>query len=195
MRISSTISAHTDIELIDLYKERGDKAFVGELYKRYINFAFAICMKYLKDEDNAKDAAMQVFEKLFVDLKKHEVANFKSWLHTVLKNHCLHIIRDYAYKNRKEKEAEESYDNLVENQYLLYQDNDNGLEEKIDNLEMELCNLSHEQRTCIELFYLKDKCYQEVVTITGYTLNQVKSHIQNGKRNLKIYLEQNERRE
>jgi RNA polymerase sigma-70 factor (ECF subfamily) len=195
MRLSSNISAYTDIQLIDLYKEKGDKALVGELYKRYVNFAFAICMKYLKDEDNAKDAAMQVFEKLFVDLKKHQVTNFKSWLHTVLKNHCLHTIRDYTYKHKKEKEAEESYENLVENQYLLYQDNDNGLEEKIDNLEMELCNLSHEQRACIELFYLKDKCYQEVAEITGYTMNQVKSHIQNGKRNLKIYLEQNERQQ
>ena len=195
MRIKSTISVLSDQELVDLYKKEGDKRIVGELYKRYTRFAFSICMKYLKDEDNAKDGAMQVFEKLFVDLKKHEVSNFKSWLHTVLKNHCLHIIRDYAYKHKKEKEAEESYESLVENQYLLYQDNDNGLDEKIDNLEMELCNLSHEQRTCIELFYLKDKCYQEVATITGYTLNQVKSHIQNGKRNLKIYLEQNERRQ
>jgi RNA polymerase sigma factor (sigma-70 family) len=135
-----------------------------------------------------------VFEKLFLDLKRHQIVNFKSWLHSVLKNHCLHIIRDKAYKLTKEKEALNSYENLVENHLLLYQDNDDGFEEKIDNLEMELCNLSHEQRSCIELFYLKDKCYQEVAEITGYTMNQVKSHIQNGKRNLKITLEQNERK-
>ncbi|HCT30918.1 MAG TPA: RNA polymerase subunit sigma-24 [Bacteroidales bacterium] len=194
MHIKPNISTLSDQELIDLYKKEGDKRIVGELYKRYTRFAFAICMKYLKDEEDAKDATMQVFEKLFVDLKRHQVTNFKSWLHTVLKNNCLHIIRDNVYKMRKEKEAENSYENLVENQFLLYQDNSNGLEEKIDNLEMELCNLSHEQRVCIELFYLKDKCYQEVAEITGYTMNQVKSHIQNGKRNLKIYLEQNERR-
>lgn len=192
MQIKTNISALNDVELIDLYKKRGDKGIVGELYKRYTRFAFSICMKYIKDEENSKDAVMQVFEKLFVDLKRHQVTNFKSWLHSVLKNHCLHIIRDNQYKLIKEKEAINSYENLVENQFHLYQDNDDGFEQKVDNLEMELCNLSHEQRVCIELFYLKDKCYQEVAEITGYTMNQVKSHIQNGKRNLKISLQQNE---
>ena len=195
MRISSNISTLSDIALIDLYKEKGDKSIVGELYKRYTRFAFSICMKYLKDEERSKDAVMQVFEKFFVDLKKHSIVNFKSWLHSVLRNHCLHIIRDNAYKLIKEKEAINSYENLMENQLLLYQDTDDDFEAKIDNLEMELRNLSHEQRSCIELFYLKDKCYQEVAEITGYTMNQVKSNIQNGKRNLKISLEQNERRE
>lgn len=165
---------------------------VGELYKRYTRFAFSICMKYLKDEDRSEDAVMQVFEKLFEDLKRHQVTNFKSWLHSVLKNHCLHIIRDNAYKLTKEKEAINTYGNFVENQLLLYQDNDDGFEERIETLEMELCNLSHEQRVCIEFFYLKDKCYQEVADITGYTMNQVKSNIQNGKRNLKISLQQHE---
>lgn len=189
---SKKIEELDDNKLILLYQERADKEIVGVLYKRYTRFAFSICMKYLKDEENSKDAVMQVFEKLFDDLKRHQVATFKSWLHSVLKNHCLHIIRDNAYKLTKEKEAIYSYDNLMENQFHLYQDNDNGFDEKIENLEMELCNLSHEQRSCIELFYLKDKCYQEVAEITGYTMNEVKSHIQNGKRNLKISLQQNE---
>ena len=192
MQFKTNISALSDIALIDLYKKEGDKAIVGELYKRYTRFAFSICMRYLKDEESSKDAVMQVFEKLFDDLKRHQILNFKSWLHSVLKNHCLHIIRDNAFKLAKEKDAINSYENLVENQLNLYQDIDDGFEEKIDNLEMELCNLSHEQRSCIELFYLKDKCYQEVAEITGYTMNQVKSHIQNGKRNLKISLQQNE---
>jgi RNA polymerase sigma factor (sigma-70 family) len=181
-----------DIDLINLYKEKVDKRIVGELYKRYTRFAFSICMKYLKEEESSKDAVMQVFEKLFDDLKKHQISNFKSWLHSVLRNHCLHVIRDNAYKLTKEKEAINSFDDLVENQFHLYQDNDDGFEEKIESLEMELCNLSHEQRVCVELFYLKEKCYQEVVEITGYTINQVKSHIQNGKRNLKISLQKNE---
>jgi len=194
MLLKPNISSLSDIELIALYKKKGDKQVVGELYKRYTKFAFSICIKYLKDQEVSKDAVMQVFEKLFDDLMKHQILNFKSWLHSVLRNHCLHIIRDNAYKLTKEKEVLNSFDNLVENQFLLYQEGDDGFEERVENLEMELCNLSHEQRTCIELFYLKDKCYQEVAEITGFTMNQVKSHIQNGKRNLKITIEQNERR-
>ena len=193
MKISPSILSLSDIELVNLYKKSGDKQLVGVLYKRYTQFSFSICMKYLKDEDASEDAVMQVFEKLFEDLKKHQVSNFKSWLYSVLKNHCFHVLRDNAYKLKKEKDAINSYQNLVENQLILYQDNDDGFEERIETLEMELCNLSHEQKVCIELFYLKDKCYQEVSEITGYSMNQVKSHIQNGKRNLKINLEKNER--
>lgn len=192
MQKDSHISTLSDIELVTLYKDTGDKSIVGVLYKRYTRFGFSICMKYLKDEEASKDAVMQVFEKLFEDLKKHQVANFKSWLYSVLKNHCFHILRDRAYKLGKEKDAINSYENLVENQFHLYQDNDDGFEERIETLEMELCNLSHKQRVCVELFYLKEKCYQEVADITGYTMNQVKSHIQNGKRNLKISMQQNE---
>jgi len=192
LNLKSDISRLGDIELVSLYKETADKQIVGILYKRYTGFAFSICMKYLKDQDASKDAVMQVFEKLFEDLKRHQVTNFKSWLYSVLKNHCLHIIRDNTLKLAKEKDAANSFELFVENQLHLYQDNDNGFEERIETLEMELCNLSHEQRVCIELFYLKEKCYQEVAEITGYTMNQVKSHIQNGKRNLKISLQKNE---
>ena len=149
---------------------------------------FSICMKYLKDEESSKDAVMQIFEKLFVDLRKHEVANFKSWLHSVARNHCLHIIRDSKYQNQKMKDFSNSEEEVMENQLFLYQDSVNVLEDRVVELERELGNLSKEQRVCVELFYLKDKCYQEVAEITGYSLNQVKSYIQNGKRNLIISL-------
>ena len=188
------ISAYSDLQLIDLYKKDGDKQIVGELYKRNTRFVFSVCMKYLKDEESSKDAVMQIFEKLFVDLRKHEVSNFKSWLHSVTKNHCLHIIRDSKYQNQKMKDFSNSEEEIMENQLFLYQDSVNVLEERVAELERELGNLSKEQRVCVELFYLKDKCYQEVAEITGYSMNQVKSYIQNGKRNLAISLVNNERK-
>lgn len=189
------ISAYSDLALIDLYKKDGDKQIVGELYKRYTRFVFSICMKYLKDEESSKDAVMQIFEKLFVDLRKHEVSNFKSWLHSVTKNHCLHIIRDSKYQNQKLRDFSNSEEEIMENQLFLYQDSVNVLEERVAELERELGNLSKEQRVCVELFYLKDKCYQEVAEITGYSMNQVKSYIQNGKRNLINSLVGNERKQ
>lgn len=174
----------TDSDLVARYKKSRDKQIVGVLYKRYTRFVFAVCLKYLRNEDESKDAVMGVFEKLFDDLARHEVANFKSWLYSVSKNYCLHIIRDSKHKTQKESDTLVSSGTIMENQYFLDHDNENVLEERINDLERELCNLSEEQRACIELFYLKEKCYQEVAEITGYTMNQVKSYIQNGKRNL-----------
>lgn len=152
-------------------------------------------MKYLRDEESSKDAVMQIFEKLFVDLRKHEVSNFKSWLHSVTRNHCLHILRDSKYQNQKLKDFSNSEEEVMENQQFLYQDSVNVLEDRVADLERELGNLSKEQRVCVELFYLKDKSYQEIADETGYSLNQVKSYIQNGKRNLTNSMVGNERKQ
>jgi len=178
----------TDIQLIDLYRLKGDKELIGLLYKRYTRFVFAVCMKYLRSKDESEDAVMGIFEKLFEDLKKHTVANFKSWLYSVAKNYCLHEIRNSKSKAINQHEIVNFNAPFMESSINLYHDNDSVLEEQIEKLGKELGNLSEEQRICIELFYLKDKSYQEVSSITGFTLNQVKSYIQNGKRNLKISL-------
>lgn len=178
----------TDIELIALYKKKSDKEVIGILFKRYTGFVFAICLKYLRNRDESEDAVMQVFEKLFSDLHKHEVTHFKSWLYTVAKNHCLHIIR-----NRKKDVISSNIQiPIVETAANMYHDNVDVIDFKVEALERELCNLVHEQKVCIELFYIKEKSYNEVAAITGYTLNQVKSYIQNGKRNLKNNLSDHE---
>lgn len=185
-----SIDTLTDEELVTRYKQSGDKQLVGELYKRYTGFVFAVCLKHLHSHAQSEDAVMQVFEKLFSDLKKHSVQNFKSWLYTVAKNHCLHIIR--SRKKDFVLPDDNSGVQIMEFATNMYHDNDGVLEQHLARLELEIPRLSEEQRICIELFYLKKKSYTEVASITGYTLGQVKSYIQNGKRNLKLSLTGNE---
>ena len=192
MIYSEDIEKISDLDLITLYKEKGDKQFVGVLYKRYTGFVFAVCMKYLRSKDDSSDAVMQVFEKLFDDLKVHSVSNFKSWLYTVTKNHCLQHIRRVKAETEKEGEFVKSEEAFMENVQNLNHDGEDILELNLNNLRQAIRNIPAEQRTCIELFYLKEKSYKEVSDITGYTQNQVKSYIQNGKRNLKISLTSNE---
>jgi RNA polymerase sigma-70 factor (ECF subfamily) len=62
-------------------------------------------------------------------------------------------------------------------------------EHTYDLLEEAIQELSEEQKLCVNLFYLQKKSYQQITDRTGFTLMQVKSYIQNGKRNLKIILE------
>ena len=185
------ISTLSDSEIIMLYKTTRNKELVGELFQRYTRFVFLICMKYMKEEEQAKDATMQVFENLFVKLRRHEIRNFKPWLHSVAKNHCLILLR-------RKKESPSLKDDLcleipdpVESGYLLHLTDEK--ERQLTKLEDAILSLSKEQRTCIELFYLKKMCYQEVSNKTGYTNKQVKSYIQNGKRNLRLILEQHDR--
>jgi RNA polymerase sigma factor (sigma-70 family) len=178
----------SDIDLINLYKMHGDRTFVGELYKRYSGFCFAVSMKYLKEEEACHDAVMSVFEKLFDYLHKHQIENFKSWLYSVVKNHCLLELRKSKNTIRHYDETQLS-ENVMENRAFMYQGTDVLLEDRLQELEKAIPHLSEEQKTCIELFYLHDKSYQEVSQMTGYDMKKVKSYIQNGKRNLKIMLE------
>lgn len=187
---SDHISQQTDEDLIAVYRRNGDKAVIGELFKRYGHLVFGVCLKYLKNKEEANDMVLQTFEKLMEDLKSREVQNFRSWLHTVTKNNCLMHLR----KHKKVRERETDFE-LVD-PYLKAEEESNEkaeLEVKLTNLEAAVTELKDEQKQCIELFYLQEKCYNEVAEITGFTLKQVKSFIQNGKRNLRnILIKKNE---
>lgn len=180
-------SSLTDKELVDIYKNSTGLDALGELYKRYMDLAYGVCLKYLKNSEAAKDAVMQIFEELVVKLKKHEVENFKSWLYQVAKNHCLMQLR--SPRNLKTVEISPTLMQNEENVHL------NGVLEKEENLgKMERCleTLNSDQKTIIRMFYLEEKCYKEIVDATGHEWNQVRSFIQNGRRNLKLCMEKQE---
>jgi RNA polymerase sigma-70 factor (ECF subfamily) len=177
----------SDKELVALYKQSNDMTLLGELYQRYMELVYGVCLKYFKEPETAKDGVIQIFEELVLKLKKHEVENFKGWLHQVAKNHCLMQLR--TPKNLKTVEFKTEFVQNDENVHL------NGVLEKEENfqkLEYCLATLTAEQQQAIRLFYLESKCYNEIVEITGKEWNYVRSCIQNGRRNLKICMDKNE---
>ncbi|HMU69048.1 MAG TPA: sigma-70 family RNA polymerase sigma factor [Chitinophagales bacterium] len=185
-------SEMTDEALIEAYKQSGDTSLVGELYKRYAHLVYGVGLKYMKDPEEAQDVAMMVFEKLMVDLKQHQVQQFKPWLYMVAKNQCLMLIRKrkgHETVELPEYNLENDEDGGMESGLTAHLDDDSDIKEaQLNRLEEGIKTLNEEQKICVELFYLQDKSYVEVAEITGYDLKQVKSYIQNGKRNLKIFL-------
>lgn len=181
---SRDFTSLSDNDLIEAFKGSGDLAVWGELYRRYMGLVYGVCLKYLKDREESRDAVMQIFEKLIVTLKDHEVTHFKSWLYVSARNHCLMQLR-----SRKGKNFQEISPDLMESDAVLHPEDEPGLETDMTRLERCIDTLGSEQKWCVQLFYLKQKCYKEIVQLTGYDDNQVKSYIQNGKRNLKICME------
>jgi len=174
----------SDKELVTRYKEGGDMAVLGELYQRYMELVYGVCLKYFKEPERAKDSVMAIFEELVSKLKKHEVENFRAWLHQLAKNHCLMALR--TPKNMKTVEFKGELMQSEENGHL------NGILEKEENfrkLEDCLGSLAAEQQETIRLFYLEGKSYNEVASHTGLEWNKVRSLIQNGRRNLKNCME------
>ncbi len=182
------IDNQSDEDLVKLYQENGDLEVLGKLYQRYTGLVFGVCYNYLKNEADSQDAVMQIFEKLIESLKKHDVKNFKSWLHVLTKNHCLMWLR--SNKNKQMKDLQEiNLEKNMEIGYELHHDDNNDIERDLDKLKLAIDALPEGQKQCITQFYLEQKCYKEIVDSTGFELKKVKSYIQNGRRNLKIHME------
>ncbi|MCO5950637.1 RNA polymerase sigma factor [Mucilaginibacter flavidus] len=173
-----------DDKLLTLYRESGDLLHLGKLYEKQMPLVYGVCLKYLKDEEQAKDAVMGIFEELTVKVKQHDIKQFKSWLYVLSRNYCLMQLR------AGKKMEVINLDDVMEFSLILHPD-DNNREAAMQALEKCMEKLPLNQKQTVSLFYLNEKCYKEITELTGFTLNEVKSFIQNGKRNLKICLEKN----
>lgn len=178
-----------DEELLKLYRSNADPEIIGLLYTRYTHLVFGNCFRYLENEEMARDAVMEIFERLFETLKTDEIRHFSSWLFQVSRNHCLMQIRQDGTKQkhlkviRAEKEEE-----FMESGFFLHLKDEED-EEKKKRINFALEKLNDEQRQCIKLMYLEGLSYKEIADLTGFELKAVKSHIQNGKRNLRVILD------
>ncbi len=175
----------TDQELLEKFHADHNNEWLGILLQRYTLLLLGVCMKYLKNEEEAKDSVQQVFLKVIQELHKYKVEYFKSWLYMVAKNHCLMKLRDRQGKIPTEltERITATPEEETDRQALLQNDH------TLDLMEAGLKELNREQQQCVTLFYLEKKSYQEITEQTGFSMLQVKSYIQNGKRNLKIWIE------
>ena len=176
--------AESDEDLLRQYLRSGDAEYFGILYNRYIPLVYGLCLKYLRAPEDAEDAVMQLFEELSDKVKHYEISNFKTWLYSVAKNHCLQLLR------RDAREFLADWNTLVaESGEFLDLLEEEGDEEQLKALHHCLDRLPEEQRVSVCEFFLSEKSYAEIAEQTGYLLKSVKSYIQNGKRNLKLCIE------
>jgi len=175
----------SDQELLERFYSDRDNAWLGVLLERYTLLLLGVCMKYLKNEDDARDSVQQIFLKVIQELHKYKVEYFKSWIYMIAKNHCLMKLRDKQSKTPAELNEKLISAKAEETDQQLLQQNDHTYAV----MEEALKELNTEQRQCVTLFYLQRKTYQEIHEITGFSMLQVKSYIQNGKRNLRILIE------
>jgi RNA polymerase sigma factor (sigma-70 family) len=174
----------TDAELLQKFYADHNNDWLGVLLQRYTLLLYGVCMKYLKNDEAAKDSVQQVFLKVITELHKYKVDYFKSWIYMVAKNHCLMQLRD---KGKYNGEIHETM--LVVDEEIDIRKSHIEKENSLTHMAQALQQLNKEQQQCITLFYLEKKSYQDIAEQTQFTMMQVKSHIQNGKRNLKMMLD------
>jgi RNA polymerase sigma factor (sigma-70 family) len=171
----------TDQEILKHFYADHDNEWLGILLERYTMLLYGVSIKYLKNQEEARDAVQQIFLKAITELHKYEVAYFSSWLYMIAKNHCLMLLRNprrgIFIEQISEPVFEKEDPDPMKDELLL------------KDLAEALKHLHPEQQTCVRMFYLERKSYQSIAQETGYSLLQVKSYIQNGKRNLRLLLE------
>ncbi|QJB30226.1 sigma-70 family RNA polymerase sigma factor [Chitinophaga oryzae] len=187
---NSAIQQLTDQELLQRFKTDQNSEWIGVLFDRYALLLLGMCMKYLKNEEDARDAVQQIFLKVLSDVNKHEIQFFRAWIYQVAKNYCLMQLRQQHLKYREEITDKHAGELAADPEdQRSHQEKDVLL----NSMEQALNFLNPEQKVCVELFYLQKKSYQEIADQTSFSLLQVKSYIQNGKRNLKLILEKQQR--
>jgi RNA polymerase sigma-70 factor (ECF subfamily) len=187
LEISGKHRDESDEDLLKRYLRSGDLDLLGDLYARYMHLVYGVSLKYLESRDDASDAVMHIFEKLITEIQRHQVRNFKSWLYVLTKNHCLMELRSRKQIQEKVAEIKTEFQFMESAGELHPIDRaDYSMEDKLREC---IGQLKEQQRACIEMFYYQNQCYREIASELQIEEKKVKSHIQNGKRNLKICLE------
>lgn len=178
------ISSLGDAELLALHAESDHNEYLGVLYNRYTPLIYGVCLKYLRNTEDAADAVMAIFEQLVGKINRYQIGEFRTWIYSVTKNHCIQQLRKGSHEISSDSDL-----GVVETAELTHLLSGGPEEEKFRALEACMENLPEQQRKCIELFFFEKKSYADISLETRYPLKSVKSHIQNGKRNLKICIE------
>jgi RNA polymerase sigma-70 factor (ECF subfamily) len=187
LEISGKHRDESDEDLLKRYLRSSDLDLLGDLYARYMHLVYGVSLKYLESRDDASDAVMHIFEKLITEIQRHQVRNFKSWLYVLTKNHCLMELRSRKQIQEKVEEIKTEFQFMESAGELHPIDRaDYSMEDKLREC---IGQLKEQQRACIEMFYYQNQCYREIASELQIEEKKVKSHIQNGKRNLKICLE------
>ncbi len=183
-QLTNSISTLSDEELLSCYCKTGESDYFGQLYNRYIPLVYGLSLKYLQNADKAEDATMQLFEDLLPKISNYNIKTFRTWLYTVAKNHCLQQLR------KVEREILVDADRLaMESDSVLHLFSEEDGSERLQALNRCMEKLPEPQRLSLTKFFMEEMSYADIVDATGYHLKSVKSHIQNGKRNLKNCIE------
>lgn len=179
--------SRTDQELLAAFRQSGQAELLAELYDRYLELNYGLCLRYLRSTTAAEDAVMEVFEALLEKVPQHDIHNFRSWLHTFVRNHCLMQLRAAGRSPLRN-----ATDDFMQSEPFEHPEQERPWEQRAETqaaLTDCIDALKDEQQQCIRLFYLEERSYKDIAAALQLDLGRVRSHIQNGRRNLKICME------
>ena len=184
------LGERSDKELLSKYRDTKDQKWLSQLFGRYVQLIYGVCLRYTPDVREAEDFTMEIYQKVADKALTHQIKSFKSWVYVVSKHHCLEHIRKITGRRI------ESFDpNFMQMQSEFHpideMEDKMVMEAKFEVMEHCLKKLNDLQKLSIELFYYKNKSYVEIANLIEDEVSQVRSYLQNGRRNIKKCIERN----
>lgn len=176
----------TDADLLQQFQRDQLEDALVTLFERYLELIYGLCLKYLGTEAGAQDAVMDIYVALRQKVPQHDIGHFKNWLFTFVRNHCLMELR----RQKKSPVANLSTEFMQSEAIWHPVSEAETREAEFERLENCLGHLNVQQKTCVELFYYQGLSYKEIAEQRTETVGKVRSYIQNGRRNLKNCIEQ-----
>lgn len=169
---------------IRAYFQSGDSEYWGRIFEKYKKRIFLRCLTLLQDNEDASDLTSETFIKAHENIQKYDMKRpFFPWLQQIATNLCIDLLRrktiiQFTQTDEKiEFHSAEDVTKKVENRELG------------DTILKALKSLKNHQKRCFCLFYIHRKSYKEIAELTGYSYNDVRSYIQNGKRKFKLVMQ------
>ena len=151
----------------------------GTIYEACKQSIYLICLRITGSQQDAEDLTSEVFIRGFEKLKLYdEHKPILPWLQTIAYHQSIDFVRERSRKQVEDGALEE----------LPIPENPHTRIEQIEMRQQILSvarQLKREQRRCFCLFYFQRKSYREIAQLTGYSVNEVRSHLQNGRRKFK----------
>jgi RNA polymerase sigma-70 factor (ECF subfamily) len=158
-----------DIEYV-LRILNGDTSAYAALVDRHKNMAFSLALKIAGKPEEAEEIAMDAFVKAFNNLSTfRQESQFKTWLYRIVYNTAITF-------TRKKKHEFLALDERLIEQYPDPTEaiNEFSKEDQFRMVEKAIQRLSPEDGLLITLFYKEELSIDEVSSVTGLTVSNVK---------------------
>jgi RNA polymerase sigma-70 factor (ECF subfamily) len=166
----------SDEDIVRRFQETGDKECFAELFVRHRKRVFVACRSFFSDGAAAEDATQETFLRVYRSLHNYKGGDFLAWLTRIARNVCVD-----EWRRRREKETTDF--DIYEFPAPLSIDSSQETHLIAEKVWREMRCLAPAQQRCLEL-KIEGYSYEETATRTGFTIDAVKSHLQNGRRML-----------
>jgi RNA polymerase sigma-70 factor, ECF subfamily len=179
---AQTPPAIADEEIVRRFRETGDRECFEELFAKYRKKVYFACRAFYSDGGAAEDATQETFLRAYEKIHQFGGGDFGGWLMRIARNICI----DQWRKRRPEVEMDDRDLSKGHAEPTALPSYD--LRWTIDRVWQEMRSLAPEQQRCLEM-KIEGYSYEEMAARTGFSLEAVKSHLQNGRRMLWLKME------